>query len=227
MTRIGAIAPRAFLARPAHEVAPQLLGRILVREEDDQVLALRITEVEAYEGTADPASHGWRGPTPRTEVMFGEAGHLYVYWVYGMHHACNVVCGPTGQSHAVLVRAGEVIEGHAHAGARRLTAKGVADLARGPGRLTQALGIDRSLNGADLCDPGSPVRLHAPAVAAGESAPEPAVLSGPRTGVTRAHDTPWRFWIAGDASVSPYRRHTPRTRTAGTRSPGSRPPRAR
>lgn len=204
----GGVVAREFLTRAAHEVAPQLLGRVLVRDEGDQVLALRITEVEAYEGTSDPASHGWRGPTPRTEVMFGEAGHLYVYWVYGMHHAANIVCGTPGESQAVLIRAGEVVQGHAHAGVRRPTARGTADLARGPGRLTQALAIDRTLNGADLCDPDSPVRLHEPS----REPAEVTVLSGPRTGVSRAHETPWRFWIAGDVSVSPYRRHSPRSR---------------
>jgi DNA-3-methyladenine glycosylase len=210
MTEFGMIVARDFLARPAHLVAPELLGHVLVREEPGQVLALRITEVEAYEGTHDPASHGWRGPTPRNEVMFGEAGHLYVYWVYGMHHAANVVCGQPGESHGVLIRAGEVVQGHSHAAGRRPTATGVADLARGPGRLAQALGIDRTLNGGDLCAADSPVRLHEPAAGAGSGQ---AVLSGPRTGVSRAHDTPWRFWIVGEPSVSPYRRHTPKKRS--------------
>ncbi|MEY9847313.1 DNA-3-methyladenine glycosylase [Streptacidiphilus sp. MAP5-3] len=212
----GSVVPRGLLARVAHEVAPELLGRVLVCEEEDQVLALRITEVEAYEGVDDPASHGWKGPTPRTEVMFGEAGHLYVYWIYGMHHAVNVVCGRTGESQAVLIRAGEIIQGHAHAAGRRPSAKRPADLARGPGRLTRALGIDRTVNGVDLCDPESPVRLHEPAELGGSAEPaaDLTVLSGPRTGVSRAHETPWRFWIAGEASVSPYRRHTPRVRRA-------------
>ncbi|MFC5907371.1 DNA-3-methyladenine glycosylase [Streptacidiphilus monticola] len=204
----GDLLPRAFFARPAHLVAPELLGRILVREEPDQRILLRITEVEAYEGTDDPASHGWRGPTPRNEVMFGPAGHLYVYWIYGMHHAANLVCGPVGRSHAVLLRAGEVVDGHAHATLRRATAKKPAELAKGPGRLASALAFDRGLNGVDICDPAAPVRVHA-----GVPAPGDLIRCGPRTGVSRAHETPWRFWIDGDPTVSPYRRHVAKKRS--------------
>ncbi|GAA2478840.1 DNA-3-methyladenine glycosylase [Streptomyces thermolineatus] len=208
---IGDLMPRDFFARPAHLVAPELLGRVLLRREPGQTIALRITEVEAYEGTTDPASHGYRGKTLRNATMFGPAGHLYVYWIYGMHHAANLVCGRAGESNGVLIRAGEIVRGHAHAASRRHTAKNHHELAKGPGRLTLALGIDRSLDGTDVCAPDSPVRVHE-----GTPAPSAAVLSGPRTGVSKGHETPWRFWLAQDATVSPYRRHTPRKRPSRT-----------
>lgn len=195
--------PRSFFARPAHEVAPELLGRVLTCGE----VALRISEVEAYEGAVDPASHGWRGRTARNATMFGPAGHLYVYWVYGMHHAANIVCGWEGESHGVLVRAGEIVAGGEVAVGRRPAARSSRELAQGPGRLADALGITRVLDGVDVCDPLSPVRL-----TAGTPPPPGRVRSGPRTGVSRAHDIPWRFWIADDPTVSRYRRHTPRVR---------------
>ncbi|MFR9800545.1 DNA-3-methyladenine glycosylase [Streptomyces sp. MS06] len=199
--------PRPFFARAAHEVAPDLLGHVLISDAGGDTVALRITEVEAYEGGEDPASHGWRGQTPRNNSMFGPPGHLYVYWIYGMHHAANLVCGAEGESHAVLVRAGEVIAGTATAAERRPAARSPRDLARGPGRLADALAITRDLDGSDLCDPGSAVR-----VARGRPVTPDRVLSGPRTGVSRAQDVPWRFWTATDPTVSPFRRHTARRR---------------
>ncbi|MQY16899.1 putative 3-methyladenine DNA glycosylase [Streptomyces sp. RB5] len=205
---LDALLPRAFYARPAHVVAPELLGRILVSGTGDATVALRITEVEAYEGETDPASHGWRGRTPRNATMFGPAGHLYVYWIYGMHHAANVVCGTEGVSHGVLVRAGEIVTGHAEATDRRPAARSPKELAQGPGRLADALGITRALDGTDVCDAHAPIRL-----AAGEPVRRGRVRHGPRTGVSRAHDTPWRYWIADDPTVSRYRRHTPRKRS--------------
>lgn len=203
----NAILPRSFLARPAHVVAPELLGRTLSVGEGDTAVALRITEVEAYEGEVDPASHGWRGKTARNATMFGPAGHLYVYWIYGMHHSANVVCGMDGESHGVLLRAGEVVAGHAEAAMRRPAARSAKELAQGPGRLADALGITRALDGVDVCDPRSPARL-----LVGDPVQKGQVENGPRTGVSRGHDTPWRFWIADDPTVSRYRRHTPRTR---------------
>ena len=211
MSEPGALLPRAFFARAAHEVAPELLGRYLVREEDDGPLVLRITEVEAYEGDVDPASHGFRGRTARNATMFGPAGHLYVYWIYGMHHAANLVCGDVDESHGVLIRAGEVVGGLPRALHRRPNAKEAAELAKGPGRLTLALDIDRTLDGTDVCDPRSPVRVHE-----GVPLSASAVRSGPRTGVSKAHDTPWRFWAADDRTVSPYRRHVARKRRPAT-----------
>lgn len=216
MSEIGDPLPRAFFARPAHRVAPDLLGRILLRGPAASAVALRITEVEAYEGADDPASHGFRGRTPRNATMFGPPGHLYVYWIYGMHHAANLVCGEPGQSHGVLIRAGEVVRGRDLAAHRRPNAKKPAELAQGPGRLTLALGIDRTLDGADVCDPASEVRMYH-----GTPVPPARISRGPRTGVSRAHATPWRFWAADDPTVSPYRRHVPRTRPAP--GPGDKP----
>ncbi|MFC1419679.1 DNA-3-methyladenine glycosylase [Streptacidiphilus cavernicola] len=211
MSELGGLLPRDFYARAAHEVAPELLGRLLLREEEgpDGPLLLRITEVEAYEGAIDPASHGFRGPTARNATMFGPPGHLYVYWIYGMHHAANLVCGDVDESHGVLIRAGEVVQGRPRAIHRRPNAKQHTELARGPGRLTLALDIDRSLDGTDVCDPGAAVRVYR-----GTPLPASAVRSGPRTGVSKAHETPWRFWAADDRTVSPYRRHVPKKRAA-------------
>ncbi|MER7459362.1 DNA-3-methyladenine glycosylase [Micromonospora sp. NPDC126480] len=173
-------------------------------------VTVRITEVEAYAGTAgDPASHAHRGRTPRNAVMFGPAGHAYVYFTYGMHWCVNVVTGPEGEASAVLLRAGEVVDGLDTARARRTAVRRDVDLARGPARLCAALGIDKSVYGRYLLGDG-PVRLR-PA-----STPVPAgsVSAGPRVGVTGAHDVPWRFWITDDPTVSTYRRHVPRRRPA-------------
>lgn len=195
-----------LLAGPVVPAARGLLGAQLRAGE----VTLRITEVEAYAGTAqDPASHAHRGRTPRNTAMFGPSGHVYVYFTYGMHWALNVVTGPDGEAAAVLVRAGEVIAGHAQARTRRQTARSDRDLARGPARLCAALGVDRSAYGQYLLGDG-PIRLRPPL----EPVPEAAVSAGPRVGVTGAHDVPWRFWIAGDPTVSTYRRHVPRRRSA-------------
>ncbi|MEU6078145.1 DNA-3-methyladenine glycosylase [Micromonospora sp. NPDC047074] len=171
-------------------------------------VTVRITEVEAYAGTAgDPASHAHRGRTPRNTVMFGPAGHAYVYFTYGMHWCVNVVTGSDGEASAVLLRAGEVVDGVETARARRPAVRRDVDLARGPARLCAALGIDKSAYGCWLLGDG-PVRLRPADV----PVPEQAVAAGPRVGVTGAHDVPWRFWIAGDPTVSAYRRHVPRSR---------------
>jgi DNA-3-methyladenine glycosylase len=191
----------ALLAGPVEGAARGLLGCALTAGG----VTVRITEVEAYAGTADPASHAYRGPTKRNAIMFGPAGHAYLYFTYGMHWCMNVVTGPDGEAFAVLLRAGEVVAGTETARARRPAARTDAELARGPARLCQALGLDRSAYGLDLLDPASPVRLSA-------DVPVPEVATGPRVGVTGAHDLPWRFWIPGDPTVSAYRRHTPRSR---------------
>jgi DNA-3-methyladenine glycosylase len=205
----GAPLPREFFDRPADEVAPDLLGRHLERSSPDGPVLLRLTEVEAYAGEADPASHAYRGRTARTAVMFGAPGHAYVYFTYGMHFCVNLVCLAEGTAAAVLLRAGAVEAGHEIARRRRPRAAD-RDLARGPARLCQALAIDRDLNGADVCAPGGPLRvLDGPAVPAGR------IRTGPRTGVNGAKDIPWRFWVDGEPSVSPYRLHTPRRRPAG------------
>ncbi|SED17063.1 DNA-3-methyladenine glycosylase [Nocardioides exalbidus] len=175
------------------EVAPRLLGAVLTHGG----VSLRLTEVEAYAGPGDPGSHAFRGPTPRNAVMFGPPGRLYVYFVYGMHHCVNLVTGPEGEPGAVLLRAGEVVDGIDAARVRR-PGSSDRDLARGPARLCQALGIDLSANGA------------APTLVAGES---PADIStGPRVGLRHAADRPWRFWITGDPTVSVYRPAAPRPR---------------
>jgi DNA-3-methyladenine glycosylase len=186
------------LARHALEVAPALLGSVLRHETADGAVAVRLTEVEAYAGEEDPGSHAYRGATPRNSVMFGPAGHLYVYFTYGMHYCCNVVCGTEGTASAVLLRAGEVVEGLDLARHRRRSST-VRDLARGPARLCQALGINLSHNGADLRRGG--LTLELPAGAA-----DPTEIStGPRVGLRHAADVPWRFWLTEESSVSVYR----------------------
>lgn len=200
--------PRQFLERPVLEVARDLLGQLLVRDTPEGRVVLRLTEVEAYAGTHDPGSHAYRGRTPRTAVMFGEAGHAYVYFTYGMHHCVNVVTGPEGEASAVLLRAGQVIAGEALARERR---GGVVDrdLARGPARLTVALAIDRDLNGTDL------VRRGGLFLAAGATVPDDVVATGPRVGVAGEGGVRhWRYWVAGDPTVSPYRAAVVRRRTS-------------
>ena len=177
------------------EVGPDLLGRIVVRRlADGTRLAARITECEAYRPD-DPASHSFRGPTPRNRVMFGPAGHLYVYFVYGMHHCMNVVTGGAGEGSAVLLRAAEPLEGLDEM-RRRRGREALGDLCAGPGRLCEALGVDRSLDGADL------VRGRDIWITAGEPVDAERVRSGPRVGIRVGVDHPWRFRIAGDPHVS-------------------------
>jgi len=191
------------LARAAPEAAQTLLGCLLTAGG----VTVRLTEVEAYGGVgADPASHAHRGRTPRNGVMFGPPGYAYVYFVFGMHWCLNVVVEPAGQAAAVLLRAGEVVAGLDTARLRRGAAVRARDLARGPARLTAALGIDKSADGTSLVDGSGPARLAPPA------APVGAIASGPRVGVVGGADTPWRFWLAGDPTVSAYRPHVPRVR---------------
>ena len=185
------------LARPALEVAPRLLGSVLNHDTAEGRVSVRLTEVEAYAGADDAGSHAHRGRTARNGVMFGPAGHLYVYFTYGMHHCCNVVVGEEGVAAAVLLRAGEVVEGLDLARTRRGRSTD-RDLARGPARLCQALGIDLSHNGADLSSPPLTLELGTPAAAA-------AVSTGPRVGLRLAADHPWRFWLTEERTVSTYR----------------------
>ncbi len=199
------VVDRARLARPVLDVAPDLLGAVLVHEPPGAGrVAVRLTEVEAYAGEDDPGSHAFRGRTPRTEVMFGPAGHAYVYLSYGMHWCLNVVTGSPGRASAVLLRAGEVVDGLALAGERRPSARTARDLARGPARLAAALGVGREHYGADLCAPGAALRLER-----ASAGPAGVVRSGPRVGVSGsggdavAH--PWRFWLDGEPTVSAYR----------------------
>ncbi|WP_128377970.1 DNA-3-methyladenine glycosylase [Streptomyces cavernae] len=201
--------PREFFDRPVQEVAPDLLGRLLVRSTPDGPIELRLTEVEAYDGANDPGSHAYRGRTARNGVMFGPPGHAYVYFTYGMWHCLNLVCGPEGIASGVLLRAGEITEGAELARKRRLSARYDKELAKGPARLATALDIDRALDGADVCAPGE-----APlAIFSGTPTPSHQVLNGPRTGVAGEGGVhPWRYWIANDPTVSPYRAHVPRRR---------------
>ncbi|WP_283132930.1 DNA-3-methyladenine glycosylase [Rhizohabitans arisaemae] len=199
---------REFFERPAHEVAPALLGHLLVH---GPVIA-RITETEAYGLPGeDPASHTYRGPTRRNAVMFGPPGHLYVYFTYGMHFCANLVCLPEGQGSGVLLRAAQLIHGADHARTRRSAGAGrmIADrdLARGPARLAVSFGLAMEHNGLDCCAPESVIR-----VVAGEPPVPDMIRYGPRTGVAAGADTPWRFWIDGEPTVSPYRAHQPRAR---------------
>jgi DNA-3-methyladenine glycosylase len=268
--------PRAFFARPALEVAPALLGCVIEHETPDGLVAAVLTEVEAYEGSADPASHAYRGRSARNAVMFGPPGHAYVYFTYGMHFCVNLVCLVEGTASAVLLRAGRVVEGVPLASRRRAAAaprlprggdtagtpprrQQERDLARGPARLCQALGIGRPLDGADVCGPGSPLRVR-PAPASRRDGPpssgreglpssgrvgapspsitnrphidndphrrtdppigsHPHISAGPRVGVSAAARRPWRFWLTGDPTVSPYRAYVPRARPKAVSTP--------
>jgi DNA-3-methyladenine glycosylase len=202
---------RAFFERPVLQVAPDLLGRVLVHDSPDGTVAVRLTEVEAYAGVRDPGSHSFRGRTPRNGVMFGPGGFVYVYFSYGMHWCMNLVCGPAGDASAVLLRAGEVVTGLELAQARRTTARVPRDLARGPARLTSALGVDKAYDGADATAPGATLR-----VLSGDGA-RPGrrqVRRGPRVGVAgEGGARPWRFWIDGEPTVSAYRPAVSRRRS--------------
>jgi DNA-3-methyladenine glycosylase len=209
---------RAFFARPVLDVAPELLGCHI----SHAGVTVRLTEVEAYDGSNDPGSHAFRGPTPRTQVMFGEPAGLYVYFTYGMHWCANLVCGPAGIASAVLLRAGEVVEGLELARTRRPRSPD-RDLARGPARLAQALALGRDDNGMDICavDTALVARAGVPGPSAGSA--DARVRTGPRVGVSgRGGDEaayPWRFWLEGEATVSAYRRGTRRPP-----KPAGRPP---
>jgi DNA-3-methyladenine glycosylase len=193
----------SLLERPALVVAPRLLGAALTHESADGTVTVRITEVEAYDGANDPGSHAYRGRTPRNDVMFGPPGVLYVYFSYGMHWCANVVCGPAGRASAVLLRAGEVVDGVELARLRRPAARVDRDLARGPARLTEALGLDGSHDGAPLNGHALHLRPRQ------RSLPRRTISSGPRVGVSGAggdaESFPWRFWLTGDPTVSAYR----------------------
>ncbi|MFF1882287.1 DNA-3-methyladenine glycosylase [Pseudarthrobacter sp. NPDC058196] len=211
---------RDFLSGDARELAPLLLGAVLTHESLDGTVSVRLTEVEAYLGPEDslhpdPGSHTYRGPTPRNAPMFGPAGHLYVYFTYGMHHCTNIVCGPEGVASALLLRAGEIVGGLDLAQRRRPTSQTPADLASGPARLAKALGMTTADSGRDALAP--PFGLELP------SGPAGPVSSGPRVGVAGAGGSDryaWRFWLTGDPTVSKYKAAAPRTPRP---APGGRP----
>ncbi len=202
--------PRSFFDRPVLEVAPDLLGRTLVRKTPQGTIEVRLTEVEAYAGEIDPGSHAYRGRTRRNASMFGAGGHAYVYFIYGMWWNVNLVCGPDGHASGVLLRGGEILTGHEQARERRPAARNDAELGKGPARLATALDVDKGLDGTDVCggDVEAPLRI-----LTGRPVAADAISAGPRTGVGGEGSThPWRFWITGDRTVSPYRAHQPRRR---------------
>jgi DNA-3-methyladenine glycosylase len=184
--------PRTFYNRPAIEVARALLGTVLVHGSTSG----RIVETEAYLGLEDRAAHSWRGPTPRTRVLFGEPGHAYVYLIYGMYYCLNVVAEPEGSPGCVLIRALEPMEGIARMRRRRPSDRGVEDLANGPGKLTLALGIGRRHNGADFAR--GPLTIHP-----SEQYPQEMRIGvSPRIGIRHCADWPLRFFIQGSRFVS-------------------------
>jgi DNA-3-methyladenine glycosylase len=204
------IMERSFFDRAATEVGPELLGCVLWHGD----VGVELTEVEAYMGAADPASHAYRGQTPRNAVMFGPPGYAYVYFTYGMYFCVNLVCQPAGTASAVLLRAGRVIAGEELARVRRPSSRRTRDLASGPARLCLALSIDREQNGLDVCTAGSPLL-----VTSTTDSYEKKICQGPRVGISSAADLPWRYWIDGDPTVSAYRAHVPRKPKPVTPSP--------
>ena len=207
---------RDFFARDVDVVARDLLGRVVLSRMGGPEVAVRLTEVEAYEGLNDPASHAFRGRTPRTAVMFGPPAHLYTYFVYGMHWCANIVTGEDGVPSAVLLRSGEVVNGIEHARRRRPRVTADRQLARGPAGLAGVLGFAATANGADLAEAGGVLEVLE------GTPPEPArVRVGPRVGVATAAEMQRRFWIDDDPTVSPFRAWVPRKRSPV----GSRPAR--
>lgn len=189
---------REFFRRDADLVAPELVGKLIVSDLGDARVVARITETEAYRAD-DPASHTHRGRTERNAVMFGEVGHLYVYLSYGIHYCANAVSHRHDSSGGVLMRAGKILEGIELARVRRRHPRTDHALGRGPGCLAEALGLTLAEGGTDLCDIRSPVRLYSDGTT-------PDLLDGPRVGVRLAADVPWRFFAAGEPSVSAYKR---------------------
>lgn len=182
-----------FLELPPEQVAPRLLGCILTRELNGQTLSGRIVEVEAY-GATDAASHSFRGPTPRSEVMFGPPGRLYVYVSYGLHYCLNIVTGPEGEGAAVLIRALEPLKGIASMEVNRQQTA-VHQLTNGPGKIGQALGIDKTWNGHNLQDEPLRLVMHPPL-------PASAIVQTTRVGITQAVDVPWRYYIRDNPFIS-------------------------
>jgi DNA-3-methyladenine glycosylase len=186
--------PRSFFAADSRELAPELLNKLLIHGERTG----RIVEVEAYAGAADPASHAFRGRTARNATMFGPPGHLYVYFTYGMHFCANVVCGPEGEASAVLLRGLTPVAGLGEMrAARGPAARTDRDLCNGPGKLCQALGLDRAFDGADLVTGDRGVEL----VDDGTPPPDEPGVSG-RVGLSVAADVPWRFFVPGAVGIS-------------------------
>lgn len=183
----------SFLEGAASEVAPRLLGCIIERRINGQLIRAKIVETEAYDQT-DIASHSYNGRTPRTEVMFGESGHLYVYFTYGMHYCCNVVVGEDGYGAAVLIRALEPINGVDSMSINRGGRTGI-ELTNGPAKLCQALKIDRRLNGHDL-------RSGELQLIPQSQLPPDLITQTTRIGISQGKDVPWRFYVTHNEYVS-------------------------
>lgn len=189
--------PRSFYARPVITVARQLLGKVLVRRSGRTVMSGMIVEVEAYNGADDPASHAFRGPTQRNQVMFLEGGVLYVYFTYGMHFCANIVTGHEGRGSAVLLRALEPCDGvSAMARHRSRPASERAELLSGPAKLCQAMKIGRDDNGTDLCGDRIWIEDRSLTVASR------SIIASPRIGITRGKEKPWRFCVEGSRFLS-------------------------
>jgi DNA-3-methyladenine glycosylase len=203
---------RAFYRRDSRVVAPELLNKVLVHGGR----SARIVEVEAYAGEDDPGSHAFRGETPRTRVMFGPAGHLYVYFTYGMHWCANAVCGEPGDAGAVLLRAAAPLTGIDEMYAARPAARRTRDLCNGPAKLCQAFGLDGGFDGADLTTSDHGVTI----IDDGMPPPTEAGVST-RTGVNAGGEHPWRWFVPGDPNVSPHRPWRPRARPSTDRSRAS------
>lgn len=187
--------PHSFYARPTVEVARDLLGKVIVHRVDGEELAGRIVEVEAYLGRGDEAAHFFGGMTRRTRVIFGPPGYAYVYFVYGMYHCLNFVTEPDGVAGAVLVRALEPVAGLEAMRLRRPKARRDTDLASGPGKLAQALGVTLDQYGADVSEGALTVRE--------DASTEPFETGvSPRVGIKKAVDLPLRFFVRGNAHVS-------------------------
>ncbi|MEP7764843.1 DNA-3-methyladenine glycosylase [Sanguibacter sp. 25GB23B1] len=207
---------RSWYERDPLEVGQELLGMHVTSRSDDGTVTARITEVEVYLGALDPGSHAFRGRTTRNATMFGPAGHLYVYRHLGLHTCMNVVAGPSDVVSGILLRAGEIVEGTKLATVRR-THRGVVrtarDLARGPARLTVAMGIDHTRDGVDVTDPAGDVVIHQAV-----RMEHDVVARGPRVGVSGPGGDgdlfPWRLWFDGDPTVSDYRAAVTRPRRA-------------
>lgn len=186
--------PRSFYQRDPRLVAPQLLNKLLVR---DDGRAGRIVEVEAYCGSDDPAAHTYRGKTARNATMFGPAGHLYVYFTYGLHYCANTACGEEGEGVGVLLRAIEPVAGIDAMRQARPKARRDRDIGSGPGRLTQAFGITGEFDGTDLVKDDAVIRL----VDDG-TPPPPIPIAGPRVGISKARDRLWRWHVPDHPHVS-------------------------
>lgn len=204
---------RAVCAVHAVHAAPRLLGSLITSRVAGASVTIRVTEVEAYGGLGeDPGSHAYRRRTARNATMFGPPGHAYAYFTYGMHWMLNMVTQPEGTAGAVLIRAGQVVDGTDVARARRPACTAERDLCRGPARLAAALGIDGDCDGLDLCAKSGILELEL-----ASEAPE-QVLTSARTGVAGAGaPTRWRFFLPDEPTVSPYR-------AASTRGRPTRPP---